>query len=543
MNPVTKESVLGFYDEYGIETIFTKQEDTERIVKFSLVDELSDYVLDDTNYIIFRERFSNDFILPPVILDKTEVLSEDGTVLTLKLTRDMLAVSGIAHCDLCFIICENEPEFDEEGKLITYDAQVLTTQTFKLFISPSVYEGDDHNSLTQDYIDLIMPIVIKLDNIVKHDQEYTANEEIRKANEIERQAAESNRDSAEQQRGENESHRQEAEANRISAEDSRVTAETARSEAESFRANAESQRVSSENARIAAETSRTNAEELRTSQEANRVSAETNRNEAETIRASAETERVNAEQTRATAETTRSEAEASRATQETARQTAEETRTTAETTRKSNEDDRQDAESERERAEQERKAKEGAGDYTSPQNIAYTDKDGHTVTVSYQDSRVGLTERLLAIADGGSFIDSSGEARTMVNEYTDLEGHTVQVTDEEFNGMSSLATIVYARYLSGEAADGVEAAVQAASDAEANATLSEQYANEAKEARDSTLDASEQARQAKASAEAAKASADEAADLLDEMKDVIDDLDNKFVFSIDNQGHLVWNTQ
>ena len=54
MNPVTKEAVLGFYDDLGFETIFAKEGHTERRITFQLVDELSDYALTDTTFIFFR---------------------------------------------------------------------------------------------------------------------------------------------------------------------------------------------------------------------------------------------------------------------------------------------------------------------------------------------------------------------------------------------------------------------------------------------------------------------------------------------------------
>lgn len=534
MNPVTKETTLGFYDDCGVVTIIAKREDTERIIKFSLVDDLSDYVVGDSSYIYFRECFSNDFILPPVLLDKNEVLSEDGTILTLNLTNEMLAVSGIARCDLVFIDCEEEPRFDQDGNLISYDAKVLSTQTFKIYIAPSVYEGENHKALDQDFIDLIMPIMIKVERIIEHDEEYTANEEIRKANETDRQAAEDTRNANETQRQDNEAARQTAETNRSSAETDRVTAENSRNDAETAR-------VSVENARVAAETARDIAESTRASQEINRVSAESARVDAEASRVTAEADRVTAEQNRVSAENTRENSEITRISQESNRQTAESARVTAESMRESNESDRQDAEFERDRAELERQAKEGKGDYTDPQDLDYIDENGDTVTVPYQSSRVGLTERLSAIADGGSFIDSSGDVRTMENEYEDLDGNIVEVTDEEFDGMSALATIVYARYLASEAAEGVEGATQAAEEASESAASAAQSAQEAKEARDTTIDASAQARAARQAAEDAQAAADAAEEALADVTDKIDNLNDRIEIEIDNQGHLIWN--
>ena len=541
MNPVTKETTLGFYDDCGVATIIAKREDTERIIVFSLVDDLSDYVVRDSSYIYFRECFSNDFILPPVLLDKNEVLSEDGTKLTLNLTSDMLAISGVARCDLVFIDCEEEPEFNDKGELVSYDAKVLSTQTFKLYIAPSVYEGDNHKALDQKYIDLIMPMVIKFEHIVEHDEEYTANENIRKANETDRQAAETTRSENETQRQTNETARQTAETNRSSAEASRVTAENTRVDNEISRADAESARVSAETARATAETARNNAETTRVSQESSRVSAEEARVTAETTRASSEADRVTAEQNRVSAETARADAEATRVSQETSRQTAETARDTAEATRVSNETSRQDSENERDRAELEREAKEGKGNYSDPQDLDYIDEDGETVTVPYQSSRVGLTERLLAIADGGSFVDASGNVQTMENEYEDLDGNIVEVDDEDLGGMSALATIVYARYLASEAAEGIESAIAAADNASASADDAAQYAQEAKDARDSTIDASAQARIAIEAANEAKASADAAEEALADVTDKIDNLNDRIDIQIDGQGHLIWN--
>lgn len=194
------------------------------------------------------------------------------------------------------------------------------------------------------------------------------NEAIRKANELERQEAEttrkaneSERISAEQLRVEAENTRKADETKRQSNESARIEAETNRDTAESERVNAENQRAEAETTRQSAETNRASAENKRASAEANRDNAENERINAETLRKQAESARVSAETARTQAEANRVETEKVRVSAENAREQAEQSRVnaesqrvTAEATRESAERARVEAESAREQAEQSR---------------------------------------------------------------------------------------------------------------------------------------------------------------------------------------------
>ena len=137
MDPIVQNVIIGFNENHTLTTVNAKQGDTEREIKFTLVDDLVNYVVQDTTYIFWKQTFPNGYILPPLMIDKSG-LSEDGTTLLVKLTRSMLSVYGLSKCEICFVKSEGTPTWDDAGHL-TSNAQLLTTQTFNLYVSENVY--------------------------------------------------------------------------------------------------------------------------------------------------------------------------------------------------------------------------------------------------------------------------------------------------------------------------------------------------------------------------------------------------------------------
>lgn len=111
----------------------------------------------------------------------------------------------------------------------------------------------------------------------------------------------------EAQRKANETARQTAEQGRVQAENGRASAETARAQAENARVSAEQGRASAETARVQAEQGRASAETGRVSAEQGRASAESGRVIAEQQRAAAEDDREDAEDARELAEQQRAD--------------------------------------------------------------------------------------------------------------------------------------------------------------------------------------------------------------------------------------------
>ena len=223
MNPVTQNMVLGFYNDVGTYTVYAKQGDTNRYITFELVDRLSEYVVEDTTHIYIKEAFSDETRLNPVRVDKAG-LSNDATELTVRLTSAMLAVSGVAKCEIVFIKSDAVPTFDVDGNITSQNAQCLTTQKFNLYIEPSVYEGGilSHND-QKSYNTLV-----KAQQIVDNLESYDANESTRITNEDIRVANETTRVSAEQARVFSEEERDSNEITRVSNEEARNDAEAKR---------------------------------------------------------------------------------------------------------------------------------------------------------------------------------------------------------------------------------------------------------------------------------------------------------------------------
>lgn len=270
MNSVEKSLIAGFGNDVEDYIVYAKQGDTERKLKIQLVDELTSYVIQDVGHIFFKEKFSNDIILPPIdILEKAEI-SEDGSEITMQLTSEMLAVSGVAKCELAFCTCASTPEITEDGKIIADDLRILSTKHFSIYIDGTVYDGGQLSPIDTQTLDTLTPLLILVQDIADRDAEYQANEAVRIANEDARIEAESDRVIAEN--------------GRVEAETDRDDAETQRDEKETNRQTKESDRVLNEQYRQEHERERAEADTLRDSNELARQTAETIRETQETQR-------------------------------------------------------------------------------------------------------------------------------------------------------------------------------------------------------------------------------------------------------------------
>lgn len=295
-------------------------------------------------------------------------LVDDNFIITSKITK----CAGVWELNL---ICKISPvNLDDKVIDLTENnstkEHIFISNTISACVSGNSIDVEAFNNVAVDEnIASLYDSVLALKNRVEeNDKLHEQNEAIRKANELERQEAEttrkaneSERISAEQLRVEAENTRKADETKRQSNESVRIEAETNRDTAESERVNAENQRAEAETARQSAETNRASAENKRASAEVNRDNAENERVNAETSRKQAESARVSAEIARTQAEANRVETEKVRVSAENAREQAEQSRVnaenqrvTAEATRESAERARVEAESAREQAEQSR---------------------------------------------------------------------------------------------------------------------------------------------------------------------------------------------
>lgn len=295
-------------------------------------------------------------------------LVDDNFIITSKITK----CAGVWELNL---ICKISPvNLDDKVIDLTENnstkEHIFISNTISACVSGNSIDVEAFNNVAVDEnIASLYDSILALKNRVEeNDKLHEQNEEKRKANELERQEAEttrkaneSERISAEQLRVEAENTRKADETKRQSNESARIEAETNRDTAESERVNGENQRAEAETARQSAETNRASAENKRASAEANRDNAENERVNAETLRKQAESARVSAETARTQAEANRVETEKVRVSAENAREQAEQSRVnaesqrvTSEATRESAERARVEAESAREQAEQSR---------------------------------------------------------------------------------------------------------------------------------------------------------------------------------------------
>lgn len=265
MTPIETELVLGFTRANGEQTISTVKGDTERFVRCTLVEDLLNYVVsDDVNYVVLKGVYSNGEIITPVILSPT--YSADRTEMTFQIDPTFTQVSGVAKCVIVFLHCDDVPEFDKDGNLISFDADVLTSENFRLYVQADVLEDGCYSAVDTVAVSSLVPLVIYAQEAIKSIEDVEENENVRIANETRRNTAEAVRQT-------NENTRQTNEAARQTNEDARDNAETARGVAETVRVQNENERIAAEKARGEAENAREDAEEFRQEAEAARAEA------------------------------------------------------------------------------------------------------------------------------------------------------------------------------------------------------------------------------------------------------------------------------
>lgn len=185
MQTIINEEDIGFDIEPRICRAKAKQYDTERILKFTLISDLSPVDMSDISHIYWREKFADNTVLPPVEIDMSN-LTNSGTLLTVKLTRDMLYIPGVAKCDIVFIKGDYEPNFDlETYELLDPGQQVLSTQIFELYIEPTAYQDGTIDYLpdgAETFNDLIT-LVVAMQQAVKDERERVRAEQERVARE------------------------------------------------------------------------------------------------------------------------------------------------------------------------------------------------------------------------------------------------------------------------------------------------------------------------------------------------------------------------
>ena len=213
MTPIESELVLGFTRANGEQTISTVKGDTERYVHCTLVEDLLNYVVsDDVNYVVLKGVYSNGEIITPVILEPT--YSQDRTEMTFKIDPSFTQISGVAKCVIVFLHCDGIPEFDDDGNLISFNANVLTSENFRLYIQADVLDGGCLSSADTIAVSSLIPLLIYVQEMIDELEPVEGNEQERIRNE--------------NQRIQNEAARQTAEAGRVTAENERKTAEEAR---------------------------------------------------------------------------------------------------------------------------------------------------------------------------------------------------------------------------------------------------------------------------------------------------------------------------
>lgn len=269
-----QEFTIGFFDSSGVFSIYAKQYDTERLLKFHLDDEGQEYseLLATENLIaMVREQLPNGNSIPDIEIP-SEYIDAENSSITVPLTADMVQQAGVAVCDLVFIEMVNGTE-----------PHVLSTTRFKLIIAaaPTAPSSGREKEWFDNWTELYIAL----------------------------KALETHIETEESTRQDNEATRIDNENVRVSNENTRISAETARISAETTRAASETVRISNETVRVSAEDERITAEEIRIANENVRVSNEETRTADETTRQAAEAERITAEEARISAEAARDAAE------------------------------------------------------------------------------------------------------------------------------------------------------------------------------------------------------------------------------------------
>lgn len=187
-------------------------------------------------------------------------LVDDNFIVTSKITK----CAGVWELNL---ICKISP-VNLDDKVIDLTENNSTKE--HIFISNTIsacvsgnsidVEAFDNVAVDENIASLYDSILALKNRVEENDKLHEQNEAIRKANELERQEAETTRKANESERVSAEQLRVEAENTRKADETKRQSNESARIEAETNRDTAESKRVNAENQRAEAETARQSAE-------------------------------------------------------------------------------------------------------------------------------------------------------------------------------------------------------------------------------------------------------------------------------------------
>lgn len=176
-------------------------------------------------------------------------LVDDNFIITSKITK----CAGVWELN---VICKTSPvNLDDKVIDLTENnstkEHIFISNTISACVSGNSVDVEAFNNVAVDEnIASLYDSILALKNRVEeNDKAHEQNEAIRKANELERQEAETTRKTDETKRQSNESARIEAETARDTAESERVNAENQRAEAETARRSAEANRVSAENER------------------------------------------------------------------------------------------------------------------------------------------------------------------------------------------------------------------------------------------------------------------------------------------------------
>lgn len=211
-------------------------------------------------------------------------LVDDNFIITSKITK----CAGVWELNL---ICKISPvNLDDKVIDLTENnstkEHIFISNTISACVSGNSIDVEAFNNVAVDEnIASLYDSVLALKNKVEeNDKLHEQNEAIRKANELERQEAETTRKANESERVSAEQLRVEAENTRKADETKRQFNESVRIEAETNRDTAESQRVTAEATRESAERARVEAESAREQSEQSRVNAENLRVEAENKR-------------------------------------------------------------------------------------------------------------------------------------------------------------------------------------------------------------------------------------------------------------------
>lgn len=163
MQNITQEYTIGFYDSSGVFSIYAKQDDLGRMLKFHLYDDnLEDYrsLLSDPSLLItVREQLPSGVRLPDVPVDVSQAVDLDDLSVTIPLTQLMLQESGTAICELVFSNLDGE--------------YILSTVQFKLIIASSFAQVDPH---TKELYDTWTELYIKINQEI--DEAYSLLNEI-----------------------------------------------------------------------------------------------------------------------------------------------------------------------------------------------------------------------------------------------------------------------------------------------------------------------------------------------------------------------------